>query len=141
MSVPCSKCQEYAHNSHALRTQARTNPGIGRTTSHIEKRDFVHKYKAGIGECEANGCHYRVDPFLPNFCAFDMDHIVRQGKIAEISSMIHESRWKLEDIIVELKKCQMLCRNCHKVKTLQESESLSYLNDEPDFARHLKLIE
>lgn len=50
---------------------------------------------------------------------FDFDHINPNNKIECISTMAHDCKPILE-IRKELEKCQILCANCHRLKTYKE---------------------
>ena len=45
----------------------------------------------------------------------ELDHVDRKTKV---SNSIWS--WKAERIVQELSKCQLLCHDCHKIKTLSE---------------------
>jgi len=48
---------------------------------------------------------------------FDFDH--QHDKIECVSNMISQSRnW--DKIWIEIKKCRILCANCHRVKTQKD---------------------
>lgn len=54
-------------------------------------------------------------------CALQFDHIDPRGKVYNVSTLF-SCNWspRLEE---ELKKCQLLCANCHAVKTHREGDS------------------
>ena len=56
----------------------------------------------------------------------EFDHIDRKTKTMNIALMIN-SRIKWELIEEELKKCQLLCANCHKRKTLSEQKAWAFM--------------
>lgn len=47
------------------------------------------------------------------------DHVTPDGKINEISSMLTA---KFEIFLSEVKKCQLLCYNCHLEKSINEGD-------------------
>lgn len=55
-------------------------------------------------------CGYRKDPR-----AIDFDHIRPELKTADVSRLIRYASW--EDVLAEIGKCQILCSNCHRIKT------------------------
>ncbi|KKN76613.1 hypothetical protein LCGC14_0368100 [marine sediment metagenome] len=57
-------------------------------------------------------CGYNDNPHVLQF-----DHINPKTKFREVSSMVGYGRKKLDE---EIAKCQILCANCHIVKTLEE---------------------
>lgn len=75
-------------------------------------------------------CRHKVNEvIMSNFCQrcgvedhehpeiFDFDH--QHDKIECVSNMISQSRnW--DKIWIEIKKCQILCANCHRIKTQKD---------------------
>lgn len=47
----------------------------------------------------------------------EIDHIKREDKVKPVSWMYTD---KLENLLNEVKKCQLLCTQCHKLKTRKE---------------------
>ena len=62
----------------------------------------IYKRKKG---CEM--CGYKADA-----TALQFDHIDRSTKVNSISNMRH---FNLSTLIQELRKCRVLCANCHSV--------------------------
>ena len=76
---------------------------------YIENRVFIDSYKI-----ECNGCG--ISNLPP--CCFDFDHINRDEKLIKVSQL---SMYSKKIIINEINKCQILCRNCHRIKTWNET--------------------
>ena len=53
-------------------------------------------------------------------CAMDFDH-VRGVKIASISHMRNKN-FPVEKIEAEIEKCDVVCANCHRVRTWMKDE-------------------
>lgn len=49
-------------------------------------------------------------------CAMDFDHRNPKTKISEVASMVG-GRYSKADIMAEIKKCDLVCSNCHRVRT------------------------
>lgn len=62
-----------------------------------------------------------------NILVLDFDHIDRSSKTNEVSKMITMS---VKTLTNEIKKCQVLCANCHRIKTAKESDNykLKYIS-------------
>lgn len=76
------------------------------------KHDYVDKIKIEKGGCEKCGF------FDINFLRYlEFDHINPEEKIRNICDMINQGIYSLEDIIEECKKCRLLCKMCHKLRT------------------------
>ena len=54
-------------------------------------------------------------------CALDFDHLDRKTKLASVSRLTLGSLKKLFD---EIRKCQVLCRNCHQIKSTIEEKQI-----------------
>ncbi len=50
----------------------------------------------------------------------DFDH-VRSEKIGDVSKMASDG-WSLENIKAEIEKCEIVCSNCHRVRTWERRE-------------------
>jgi hypothetical protein len=57
--------------------------------------------------------------------AMDFDHI-KGEKYKTISSMINSSDSVWSEIIEEIKKCELVCANCHRVRTYNRGDSINY---------------
>ena len=68
------------------------------------------KLEAGCADCG-----YAVDPV-----ALDFDH-VRGTKLGAVGSMLNQS-WTA--ILAEVDKCDVVCSNCHRIRTDQRRRSL-----------------
>ena len=83
-----------------------------RSKNRAEKnREFASRVKKILG-CAF--CGYKT-----NAVALHFDHIDRQKKSGIISLMVNGSRQRLKN---EMKKCQVLCANCHAIKTHTQKE-------------------
>jgi len=47
------------------------------------------------------------------------DHLPGHVKIEEIGSMV--GSWRREAILAELKKCELVCANCHVMRTVRRA--------------------
>ena len=79
-------------------------------------RSITNRIKVTRG-CEM--CGYNAHP-----SALQFDHIdpatkyrTKSGKVVHPSDMIKGGRYSLETILAEIRKCRVLCANCHAVHT------------------------
>jgi len=56
----------------------------------------------------------------PTF-VMDFDHRDRKQKVSTISRVIRDM-WSKERILSEIKKCDLVCANCHRIRTYKKSE-------------------
>ena len=99
----CCKC-------HLEVTNERDKVGRVYPDWYIEKKNYVCKLKEKGCEC----CGF-YDESLLSYLEFD--HIDPKDKIACISLMMIKSKYTLEQLIEECKKCRILCRACHRIHT------------------------
>lgn len=83
--------------------------------------DFVKKYKLERG-CKI--CGYKESAL-----ALDLDHKDRTKKEFSLSRA-HSVSW--ERLHEELAKCEVLCANCHRIKTQEEKDFFSVDREELD---------
>jgi hypothetical protein len=70
----------------------------------------VYKMKKGCAICGYNR----------HGCALDFDHVDASNKVAAVSRLTLGS---IKKLFLEIRKCQVLCKNCHSVKSYtQERE-------------------
>lgn len=76
-------------------------------------RDKVSEYKMSIG-CECCG-------FKPEHsCQLDLDHLKPKTKTYKGAHKAYDAGWSWNRIERELKLCQVLCKNCHALRTQKE---------------------
>jgi hypothetical protein len=73
------------------------------------RRRVLREYKAWYG------C---LDCGFNNPLALDFDHRVRKEKFKGVSQMVH--RHSMERIWAEVAKCDVVCRNCHALRTFEQ---------------------
>jgi 5-methylcytosine-specific restriction endonuclease McrA len=74
---------------------------------HSQNAEWVWSIKRG----PCADCGQRFHP-----CAMDFDHLPQYTKRMEISDMVRSKRSR-GDIELELAKCELVCANCHRVRT------------------------
>ena len=73
-------------------------------------REFVFRYK------KIKGC---IDCGINNPIVLDFDHINRSDKVVRISQMVKSSP-PISAVKDEIRKCEVRCSNCHRIKTARE---------------------
>ena len=79
------------------------NPNLGGVAFNT---DFINTYKVLKG-CEI--CGYNTHAL-----ALEFDHLDREKKSGNVSSM---TKLKFKTVLTEIKKCRVLCSNCHRIVT------------------------
>lgn len=116
MRLEARKCQLLCGRCHVLHTKSRElaiDPLYGKST--VEKIKLIHTWNAKLIGCQL--CGYKEET-LPRY--FHFDHLDQSTKIKEISRMVKDNSYTLDDVISELKKCRVLCLHCHRLHTLDQ---------------------
>ena len=90
------------------RTRCRKCARVQMKKRYQHKVDFVRDYKLAHGCVD---CGYREHHY-----ALEFDHLPGMGKVADVASMVAHA-FSLEDIKAEIAKCEVVCSNCHRVRT------------------------
>lgn len=121
-----SKCQSLCVNCHRKKTAAEQDRYRILVTDNANSLDRRYKAKnvkklmAYLSDKSCLRCGER-DPIVLEF-----DHIDPTTKVDTISNMICSTRsWT--KIANEIAKCQILCANCHRIKTLSTTRPTVYI--------------
>ena len=82
----------------------------------VSQREFIWNYLLN-NPCSSCG---ETDPLV-----LDFDHLDSKSKSFNVSSA-GQTRYSLNTLEVEIKKCQVLCSNCHRRKTAKDLNWWSY---------------
>lgn len=112
-----AKCELVCCACHRVRTQARNTHGA-HTGEHAEwSKSRQAAFHAWMRELKSHPCADCARCLSPE--AMDFDHV--QGvKVQSISSMWS---WGREKVLMELTKCELVCANCHRVRTQTRKEA------------------
>jgi len=112
-----AKCDVVCANCHRIRTQRRhaERPvGLEHASRETErKRERWRAQARLLDRLRARPCADCGDRFPP--CAMDFDHRDPQTKRYAVSRMI--GRAGIERILEEVAKCDIVCANCHRLRT------------------------
>lgn len=100
------KKRRECHKRYYLKNkQLYREKNIRRRKSLIE---FVISYKQkACMDCSVHYPHY----------VMDFDHRDKTTKISSINDMINVHSYSKEKILEEIKKCDLVCANCHRIRT------------------------
>ncbi len=79
---------------------------------YLKRRRWLNKYK------EQRGCD--ICSYSEHGVALDFDHIDPKTKKFKVSQRLANAT--LKSLFKEIRKCRLLCANCHRIKTLKEKE-------------------
>jgi hypothetical protein len=84
----------------------------------INKRKLVRKKENRENMLSYFKTHYCIKCGERNPIVLDFDHRDEKTKKHNISAMIASYNW--ETILMEIEKCDVLCSNCHRIKTSKQ---------------------
>lgn len=79
-----------------------------------EQQNYVESIKKQIGGCQQ--CGWFDENYLS---CLDFDHLDPKTKTSSISKMVWTFQ-PIPDIQQEIEKCQLLCKICHKLRTIEQ---------------------
>lgn len=85
-----------------------------------KRRVLIHELKKNMS------CVYCG---ISNPLCIDFDHVDRSSKVATPATMI-TGGYKWEDVITEIEKCQPVCANCHRMKSILESDKMKAIEED-----------
>ena len=98
-----SGIKHYSANKEIMKIRAKTY-----TTNNRQKlREYINQLKK---ETPCMDCEIKYPP-----CVLDFDHVIGKKK-KNISSLISDSV-SLETLQTEINKCEIVCANCHRIRT------------------------
>ena len=109
----CSKCgvgERYTTSSYCRSCNKEYN-----RKRLQKKRDFVNEYKLERG---CSQCGYNKHPV-----ALELNHIDPTTKTYSIGKELISI--SMENLVLELAKCEVLCANCHQIHTFENGHHLS----------------
>lgn len=111
----CKPCEsEKSQKWHAQRTPEEKK--ASNKKSYQKKKLAIAEIYKVINEVKSGPCTDCGGRFHP--VAMDFDH-VEGDKIDSIAWMIHRRSASLEEVLAEIEKCQLVCSNCHRVRTFR----------------------
>lgn len=94
----------YKRNKKRLKEKAAKNNKIYRQRN----REYVRDYKLSHGCAD---CGYNK-----HYAALDFDHI-SDDKEHTIAKMVGSAICSIETLMKEIRKCEVVCSNCHRIRT------------------------
>ena len=119
MENELAKCVPRCCCCHRIKTKQRYDlrrqrEGREQQIFFKRRRQIINQIKLDRKKCM--GCHRKVTP--QTFVAFDFDHRDESQKKIAIARSVYKSKAIFEQAIqYEIPKCNLLCRNCHHIKT------------------------
>lgn len=109
------KCQSLCRWCHRLKSDRER--GTQKKKIRLKRRAIINAEKMRRGKCLRCPRHVTLE----TCCGFDFDHLDETTKVISVSQLVYRSQAFFDQHIdSEIKKCDLLCCNCHKKKTLNE---------------------
>lgn len=75
-----------------------------------KKRDYI----AAVKDCPCMDCGIKYPPYV-----MDLDHRNKGDKVMNLAKFLSRAGWdRIKD---EIKKCDVVCSNCHRERTAQRA--------------------
>ena len=112
LQARCRSCAKEAYNADRAKQIAR-----------VSARNLAHRaeLKKYVWELKSNPCTDCGNSYHP--VVMDFDH-VRGDKSKDISLMVR-SAVSLQKLKEEISKCELVCSNCHRIRTFTRSGQLA----------------
>jgi hypothetical protein len=95
-----------------LRSRCRACNVRDQTERQRKKAAMIDTIKTELGCVD---CGYNLHP-----AALDFDHLPGSDKVLSISDMVRSR--KMSDIETEIAKCEVVCANCHRIRTYERAQ-------------------
>ena len=111
---------KYDKSKHAIYRQKQKHKMGGYQIAYRNRRrQQIHELKKTL-RCVYCG--------LSNPLCIDFDHVDRSSKSGVLATMI-TGGYKWENVLEEISKCQPVCANCHRMKTILEADKMTIVGD------------
>ena len=113
------KCEPRCRFCHQIKTKERSDlerkmEGRKQNVTKKHRQHEINLVKCNIGECKS--CKRKVT--METCCGFDFDHRDEETKVINIALIIYKNKTEYrKHFKEEIPKCDLLCRNCHHIKT------------------------
>lgn len=121
LRAEAAKCDVVCANCHAVRTQKKWQQArpIGMSRYIDRKRRNWRAHAAALLELRRSPCPDCLGTFSPY--SMEFDHRDPADKHADVTQMV--GRAGLKRIMVEAAKCDVVCANCHRMRTFVRREA------------------
>lgn len=106
----CKLCQSKVYKAHYRANKAKI---IQKVKAYANENRI--KIKAEIDRLKSMPCVDCKSSFPP--VCMDFDHRPGTVKLADISTLASKKSISLETVLNEVRKCDLVCSNCHRIRT------------------------
>lgn len=79
---------------------------------NIKRRNELISFVISLKQKPCMDCNIQYP-----YYAMDFDHRDKKTKLDSINQMVNYHRYSKEKILEEIKKCDLICANCHRIRT------------------------
>ena len=79
---------------------------------NIRRRDGLINFVIALKQKPCMDCGVQYPPYV-----MDFDHRDKRTKVAGINQMINLHSYSEDKILAEINKCDLVCANCHRIRT------------------------
>lgn len=97
------RAKKYYRNGEGVRSKAIERAKVAKQEARTFVLDYLRSHPCSCGEARP--------------ACLDFDH--QRDKVMNISYMVAHG-YSIDSIKLEIEKCQVLCANCHRVKTAED---------------------
>ena len=126
-NTECKACKREYNKGWYKKNKDKHIQAVGRNN----KRYFMEKYD-WVNELKKNPCTDCRSRFHP--CAMDFDHLDPKAKTACISVLLR-NRASRKLILAEIAKCELVCANCHRLRTFNRRRASGPMDGIPPSKR------
>lgn len=108
----CRVCHGYETRDEQVALQSESTSAVLTRKSKEHLYDLVGNEKLFRGSC----IDYGLEVTTENYFVFDFDHRPGSGKTEVISRMVAKL-YPEDEILAEMDKCDLRCKNCHQIIT------------------------
>jgi hypothetical protein len=108
----CRECAKERSKKYYLENKSKMIKQINQ--SRVDRLEIIRtKFFQYLKTCSC------VDCGVNEPCVLDFDHKDSKSKTHEVSKMVHDG-YSWVKILAEIKKCDVRCANCHRIKTAKD---------------------
>jgi len=113
--IKCRDCQRDYQKQYYIKNRQRALELQGKKRKRTKDRnqEFVYKILSN-SNCVDCGCG--------DFRVLEFDHLPEHEKKHNISNILHHG-YSLEVIKEEISKCEVVCANCHRIRTHERAQT------------------
>jgi len=116
----CSKCESSTNKFPKMGTKCQPCVNLVGREGKNRKFELIRRYLQKYKKQPCMDCGNEYPPYV-----MDFDHRPGETKVFNISRFMRENR-SLEQVQEEIAKCDLVCANCHRIRTFTRTNYVIY---------------